>query len=122
MEPLRELRALGVLVSIDDFGTGNSSLSRLRSLPLDELKIDRSFIAGISTDERDLGITRHIVQIGLEMGLRVVAEGVEDERTLRLLRTLGCEVVQGFHLARPMPEEQLRLWLTGRGELELCTP
>lgn len=111
---LRELRDLGVSVSIDDFGTGNSSLSRLRSLPLDELKVDRSFIAGIATDERDLGITRHIVNLGLELGLCVVAEGVEDERTLRLLRSLGCEVVQGFHLARPMPNQQLRRWLDGK--------
>lgn len=111
-EHLKQLRELGISVSIDDFGTGNSSLSRLRSLPLDELKIDRTFIAGISTDERDLGITRHIVNLGLELGLRVVAEGVEDERTLRLLRALDCEVAQGFHLARPMSEEQLRRWIT----------
>ena len=113
-EHLRDLRALGVSLSIDDFGTGNSSLARLRSLPLDELKVDRSFITGISTDERDLGITRHIVQLGQELGLRVVAEGVEDERTLRRLRLIGCEVVQGYHLARPMPEVQLRAWLARR--------
>jgi EAL domain-containing protein (putative c-di-GMP-specific phosphodiesterase class I) len=108
---LKELRALGICVSIDDFGTGNSSLSRLRTLPLDELKVDRSFIADIATDERALGIIRHIIHLGRELGLRVVAEGVEDERTLRILRTIDCEVVQGFHLARPMPEEQLRQWL-----------
>lgn len=111
---LHELRELGVSISIDDFGTGNSSLARLRALPVDELKVDRSFVSGISTDDRDLGITRHIVHLGLEMGLCVVAEGVEDERTLRLLRSLGCEVVQGFHLARPMPEDQLRSWLDGK--------
>jgi EAL domain-containing protein (putative c-di-GMP-specific phosphodiesterase class I) len=114
---LRQLRDLGVSVSIDDFGTGNSSLSRLRSLPLDELKVDRSFTMDIATDERALGIIRHIVHLGVELGLRVVAEGVEDERTLRLLRSIGCEVIQGFHLARPMPEEQLTLWMAGRETL-----
>lgn len=113
-EQLRAVRDLGVSVSIDDFGTGNSSLSRLRSLPLDELKIDRSFISGISTDGRDLGITRHIVNLGVELGLRVVAEGVEDERTLRVLRALRCEVAQGFYLGRPMPDDQLKWWLAGR--------
>lgn len=118
-DPLRELRELGISVSIDDFGTGNSSLSRLRSLPLDELKIDRSFISGISTDERDLGIARHIVHLGHELGLRVVAEGVEDERTLRLLRSLGCEVAQGYHLARPLPEDELRLWLASRDAIHV---
>lgn len=114
---LTALRELGISISIDDFGTGNSSLSRLRSLPLDELKVHRSFIADITTDERALGIIRHIVHLGLELGLRVVAEGVEDERTLRILRSIGCEVVQGFHLARPMSEDQLRRWVTGRETL-----
>ena len=109
--PLHELRALGLCVSIDDFGTGNSSLARLRTLPLDEIKIDRSLIACIATDERDLGIARHIVHLGIDLGLRVVAEGVEDERTLRVLRTLECEIAQGFHVSRPLPEEELGAWL-----------
>lgn len=109
--PLHELRALGLSVSIDDFGTGNSSLARLRTLPLDEIKIDRSLIACIATDDRDLGIARHIVHLGMDLGLRVVAEGVEDERTLRVLRTLDCEIAQGFHLSKPLPEEELRAWI-----------
>ena len=110
--PLQELRALGVCVSIDDFGTGNSSLGRLRTLPIDEIKIDRSLIACIATDDRDLGIARHIVHLGSDLGLRVVAEGVEDERTLRVLQTLGCEIAQGFYLSKPLPETELRSWLT----------
>jgi EAL domain-containing protein (putative c-di-GMP-specific phosphodiesterase class I) len=109
--PLAELRASGISVSIDDFGTGNSSLARLRSLPLDELKIDRSFIAGIAPDERDFRITRHVVGLGADLGLQVVAEGVEDRRTLRLLRNLGCDAAQGFYLSKPLPESQLRAWL-----------
>lgn len=127
--PLHELRALGVSVSIDDFGTGNSSLARLRSLSLDEIKIDRSLIAGIATDERDLGIARHIVRLGIDLGLRVVAEGVEDERTLRVLRALDCEIAQGFHLSRPLPDVELRAWIerhaadltvTPRGQSRPC--
>jgi EAL domain-containing protein (putative c-di-GMP-specific phosphodiesterase class I) len=98
-------------VSIDDFGTGNSSLARLRTLPLDEIKIDRSLIACIATDDRDLGIARHIVHLGMDLGLRVVAEGVEDERTMRVLRTLDCEIAQGYHLSRPLPETELRAWV-----------
>ena len=108
---LVELRDLGISLSIDDFGTGHSSLARLRSLPLDALKIDRSFIANIAENERDLGIARHIVDLGVDLGLQVVAEGVEDEATLGLLQVLGCSVVQGFFLARPLPEGELRRWL-----------
>jgi EAL domain-containing protein (putative c-di-GMP-specific phosphodiesterase class I) len=84
--PLHELRALGLSVSIDDFGTGNSSLARLRTLPLDEIKIDRSLIASIATDDRDLGIARHIVRLGMDLGLRVVAE---ESRTS--VRCASCE-------------------------------
>jgi EAL domain-containing protein (putative c-di-GMP-specific phosphodiesterase class I) len=109
--PLAELRTLGISVSIDDFGTGYSSLARLRSLPVDELKVDQSLIAGIATNSRDLGITRHIVALGIDLGLRVVAEGVENERTFELLRELGCSAAQGFYMSKPLSEEQLREWL-----------
>jgi diguanylate cyclase len=95
--PLADLRSLGISVSMDDFGTGHSSLARLHSLPLDELKLDQSFIAGIAADARDLRITRLIVALGIDLGLRVVAEGVEDKATLDLLRELGCSVAQGFY-------------------------
>lgn len=111
---LMDLRALGISLSIDDFGTGHSSLARLRSLPLDELKVDRSFIASIASDDRDLGITRHIIDLGIDLGMRVVAEGVEDAETLELLRSLGCSEAQGFHLSRPVPEAELREWLALR--------
>jgi EAL domain-containing protein (putative c-di-GMP-specific phosphodiesterase class I) len=107
-EALAELRELGVSISIDDFGTGYSSLARLRSLPLDELKIDRAFIAGLTSDERDLGITSLIIELGLKLDLRIVAEGVEDRATAELLRGLGCPAFQGFLFSRPVPPAELR--------------
>jgi EAL domain-containing protein (putative c-di-GMP-specific phosphodiesterase class I) len=116
-ESLRELRTIGVSLSMDDFGTGYSSLLRLRVLPLDELKIDRLFIAGITRDDRDLGITRLVIDLGLKLGLRVVAEGVEDEATLELLRSLGCPVYQGFYATPPIPFSELCEWMSGRGVL-----
>ena len=114
-EALRDIRALGVSLSIDDFGTGYSSLARLRALALDELKIDRSFISGIAADELDLGITRLVVDFGVKLGLRVVAEGVEDAETLRILRALGCPVFQGFYASRALPSDQLCEWFAASG-------
>ena len=116
IEPLKALRALGVSISIDDFGTGHSSLARLRTLPLDELKIDRSFISGITTDDRDLGVARLVFALGSELGLRVVAEGVENEPTMELLVALGCRYIQGFHISRPLREPKLREWLERRAK------
>jgi EAL domain-containing protein (putative c-di-GMP-specific phosphodiesterase class I) len=104
---LRELRTFGVRVSIDDFGTGYSSLARLRTLPLDELKVDRSFVAGIAADERDLALVRLMIDLGSNVGLDVVAEGVEDELSLSLLEGIGCRVAQGYLLSRPLPEHEL---------------
>jgi EAL domain-containing protein (putative c-di-GMP-specific phosphodiesterase class I) len=111
---LSEVRALGVAVSIDDFGTGYSSLARLRSFPPDELKIDRAFVHGLATEERNLALVRLIVDLGADLGLRVVAEGVEDEATLALLESLGCRVAQGYLFAAPLPELDLLQWLDGR--------
>ncbi len=111
---LQELRSLGVSLSIDDFGTGHSSLARVRSLPLNELKVDGSFIAGIAKDARDLGIARHAIELGLELGMQVVAEGVEDKPTLEVLRSLGCTMAQGFYISPPLREDQLRRWLASQ--------
>jgi EAL domain-containing protein (putative c-di-GMP-specific phosphodiesterase class I) len=111
---LAELRALGVAVSIDDFGAGYSSLARLRWFALDELKVDRSLVDGIATDERNRAIVQLIVDLGASFGLRVVAEGVEDEITLGVLETMGCSVAQGFLFARPMPEPRLLEWVETR--------
>jgi EAL domain-containing protein (putative c-di-GMP-specific phosphodiesterase class I) len=108
---LSRLRRLGVAVALDDFGTGYSSLTHLRRLPLSEVKIDRSFVLGMAGDGEDAAIVRSTVELGTALGLRVVAEGVEDERTWRMLAAAGCEVAQGWFCARAMPGAELRGWL-----------
>jgi EAL domain-containing protein (putative c-di-GMP-specific phosphodiesterase class I) len=105
------LRALGIRLAIDDLGTGYSSLMYLKSLPVDELKIDRAFIAELAIDRRDQAIVRSIVELGRSLGLVVVAEGVEDSATLAVLRRLGCEVAQGYHCCRPASAADLTPWL-----------
>jgi EAL domain-containing protein (putative c-di-GMP-specific phosphodiesterase class I) len=100
---LRELRALGVRTAIDDFGTGHSALSALRRLPVDVLKIDRSFIAGLGRDEEDSAIVAAIIQMARTLGLTVVAEGVERPEQLERLRELDCDSAQGRLIAEPMP-------------------
>jgi EAL domain-containing protein (putative c-di-GMP-specific phosphodiesterase class I) len=102
---LEQLRALGVHISIDDFGTGYSSLTYLMDLPVDELKIDRSFVRGMASNERNASIVRSIIELGHSLGLRVVAEGLEDEPTLQRLTSLGCDFAQGYFLGRPAPAD-----------------
>lgn len=101
-EALQALRSRGVVVSIDDFGTGFSSLAYLRRFPVDVLKIDRSFLSGVPADERDAAIVRTIIAMARNLGLAVVAEGVEFDAQLEFLRGLDCEMVQGFLLGRPV--------------------
>jgi diguanylate cyclase (GGDEF)-like protein len=108
---LHRLDRLGVALSLDDFGTGYSSLQHLRRLPLAEVKIDKSFVLGMATDTDDNAIVGSIIDLGRRLGLRVVAEGVEDEETRRLLHAAGCEVGQGWHFARPMPADAFVAWL-----------
>lgn len=108
---LGRLSSLGVEVAIDDFGTGFSSLSHLKLLPVRELKIDRSFIVDMAGREEDAQIVRSIIDLAHGLGLRVTAEGVESEGSLRQLTALGCDRAQGFHMARPMPFEDLKRWL-----------
>jgi diguanylate cyclase (GGDEF)-like protein len=110
---LAQLRAAGVRLSVDDFGTGYSSLSYLRRLPVNEVKIDRSFIAHLSHDTHDLLIARAIIDLGTNLALDVVAEGIEDQDTWDHLATLGCHAIQGYHLAKPMPVRDLSPWLHG---------
>jgi EAL domain-containing protein (putative c-di-GMP-specific phosphodiesterase class I) len=98
---LHALRGLGVQLSIDDFGTGYSSLAYLRELPVDELKIDRAFIARAELTGEDLALVRTIVELAQILGLRVVAEGIENAAQLAALRGLGCGYGQGYHLCRP---------------------
>ncbi|HKT03616.1 MAG TPA: EAL domain-containing protein [Rugosimonospora sp.] len=112
MVTLRRLDRLGVALSLDDFGTGYSSMQHLRRLPLAEVKIDRSFVLGMTDDPDDEAIVRSIIELSGALGLRVVAEGVEDEATWRLLLAAGCHVAQGWYYARPMPPDQLVSWLS----------
>ena len=108
---LLELRHDGFQVSIDDYGTGFSSLSYLRDLPVQELKIDRSFVSMMITDPRSRMIVASTFQMATALGLRTVAEGVEDAETAAELVALGADVLQGFHLARPMPPDQIEAWI-----------
>ncbi|MFG3302044.1 putative bifunctional diguanylate cyclase/phosphodiesterase [Micromonospora chersina] len=107
---LKRLRDLGVRLSVDDFGTGNSSLAQLRRLPVHEVKVDRSFVQGMATDPGDLAIVNAVVTLSQQFGLTVVAEGVESELTLELLQDIGCEIGQGFLFSRPLPYERLEAW------------
>lgn len=111
---LRELHAMGIRLSVDDFGTGYSSLAYLRRLPIDEIKIDRSFVQGMGTDLSDLAIVRAIVDLGHSLGLRVVAEGVEEEAARDALREMSCDEAQGFLISRPMPVDRFEAWLQSR--------
>jgi diguanylate cyclase (GGDEF)-like protein len=111
---LHELRGLGVRLSVDDFGTGYSSLSYLQRLPVDEVKIDRSFVTGLHDRAGDAAIVRAIVDLGRHLGLEVVAEGVEDQETWDLLAEMGCHIVQGWHLGKPMTPDALVPWLDER--------
>jgi EAL domain-containing protein (putative c-di-GMP-specific phosphodiesterase class I) len=111
MQILVELRRMGAQLAIDDFGTGYSSLAYLQRLPLDHVKIDKSFIASLSVDKSSATIVRSTVELGHNLGLEVIAEGVEDQKTRDLLVDLGCDTMQGFYVARPMPPLELRNWL-----------
>jgi diguanylate cyclase (GGDEF)-like protein len=110
-QSLEELGAAGVHLSIDDFGVGQTSLSYLSSLPVTELKIDRSFITDMRQDEGHAAIAQAIIDLGHNLGFRVVGEGVEDADVFRSLSIAGCDVAQGYHFARPMTVEALRDWL-----------
>jgi EAL domain-containing protein (putative c-di-GMP-specific phosphodiesterase class I) len=113
-EVLERLRALGVRLSLDDFGTGHSSLSYLKRLPLDEVKIDRSFVTGMAIDPSNAAIVRSTIDLARHLGLDVVGEGVESEEVLEVLVALDCDEDQGFLLSRPLPADQLDGWLATR--------
>ncbi|MGH1503077.1 MAG: putative bifunctional diguanylate cyclase/phosphodiesterase [Acidimicrobiales bacterium] len=120
---LGQLRSLGVGVAIDDFGTGTSSLVTLRELPLDRIKIDRSFITGLTSSDGDLTIVRSLVELGHNLGLGTVAEGVESVEALELLTELGCQQAQGYLFARPKPAGLVTpLLRSGRVDLDALPP
>jgi diguanylate cyclase (GGDEF)-like protein len=108
---LNELREFGVEISLDDFGTGYSSLSHLRSLPVDEVKVDQTFVRDMLVDQSDYNIVQGVVGLSRAFGLRVIAEGVETEAHLDALRELGCAYAQGYLFAAPMPADKVKSWL-----------
>jgi diguanylate cyclase (GGDEF)-like protein/PAS domain S-box-containing protein len=112
LDVLLRLKAIGVRVSIDDFGTGYSSLSYLRTLKADELKIDRSFVIDLDTNSENAFIVRSVIDLGHNLGLHVVAEGIESQVVLDMLTVLTCDRAQGYHLSRPLPPDELVAWLT----------
>ena len=114
-EVLQELSDMGVRLSIDDFGTGYSSLERLRQLPVDEVKIDKSFIQGVGTSANDVAIVTATIELARSLGLRVVAEGVEVAEVWQTLVDLGADTAQGYFLSRPMDPVAARSWLQEAG-------
>jgi diguanylate cyclase len=103
---LKQLRELGVEISIDDFGTGYSSMTYVKHFPLDELKIDRSFVQGLPDDKADLAIVHAITVLGHSLGMRVVAEGIETTAQLEAVKALGIDQFQGYLLGKPLPPDQ----------------
>ncbi|HEX7165911.1 MAG TPA: EAL domain-containing protein, partial [Acidimicrobiales bacterium] len=111
---LNRLSSMGVTLAIDDFGTGYSSLAYLKRLPVDELKIDRSFVQELARGQ-GTAVVQTIIGLGHELGLRVVAEGVESFDMLDALHGLGCDMIQGHHVSKPLPAIEFEHWLAGAG-------
>ncbi len=118
-DALRELHDLGVRISIDDFGTGFSSFSSLRELPIDEVKIDKSFVFGVMTNPSDAAIVRSIAALGRNLGLHVTAEGVENQDTLDFVATCGAHTAQGYFFAKALPPDELETWIRSRLAAEI---
>jgi EAL domain-containing protein (putative c-di-GMP-specific phosphodiesterase class I) len=112
---LKQLHDSGIKIAIDDFGTGFSSLGHLRRFPVDMLKVDRSFVQGVEHDPKDAAITANLASLAHALGLLAVAEGIESDGQLASVRELGCDLVQGFLFAKPVPAEQLRSVLLEHG-------
>jgi len=111
LDILTRLRMKGIELSIDDFGTGYSSLSQLYRMPFTELKVDKSFVMNLNNDEEARGIVKTCIMLGHELKMLIVAEGVENKDILNKLNEMGCDIAQGYYIARPMPAAELSLWL-----------
>ena len=109
---VESLSEIGVRFAVDDFGTGHSSLANLRRLPVHELKIDRSFVTPMLNEESDGVIVRSTIELGHALGLKVVAEGVEDEVTLARLEEIGCDRAQGHYFSKPIPPIEFMRWIS----------
>jgi EAL domain-containing protein (putative c-di-GMP-specific phosphodiesterase class I) len=121
---LARLRALGLRVAVDDFGTGFTTLAELKDLPIDVLKVDRSFIKGMAENANHLLIVQSVLELSRNLGLTAVAEGVEDQGAMAALQDLGCQVAQGYHIARPLPAEEFSKWYRqwGSAHPAACPP
>ena len=106
-EILTSMKQMGLLITVDDFGTGYSSLAHLNSLPIDAIKIDKSFVMKMAIEAQDAVIVRSMIHLAHNLNLKVVAEGVENRQTMDMLRTMGCDMAQGFHISHPRPAEEL---------------
>ncbi|MFM2058365.1 MAG: hypothetical protein RLY71_2750, partial [Pseudomonadota bacterium] len=115
---LRDLKSRGIRLSVDDFGTGYSSLAYLKRFAVDALKIDRAFIRDITTDQDDATIARAVINLAHSLGLKVIAEGVETREQLDFLHRHGCDEIQGYYFARPLPTEQMTRALRENWRLE----
>jgi EAL domain-containing protein (putative c-di-GMP-specific phosphodiesterase class I) len=115
---LEQLAKIGVRLSVDDFGTGYSSLAYLQHLPVSEVKIDKSFVLRMATDPNDATIVQSIVELGHNLNLSVVAEGIEDQVSWDRLRAMSCDIAQGYYLSRPVPAREVTAWLDQRVNLK----
>jgi EAL domain-containing protein (putative c-di-GMP-specific phosphodiesterase class I) len=111
LDDLAKLRVKQVQLSIDNFGTGHSTIQQLREIPATELKIDKSFVQNVHTNDRDCALVQKTIEIGHDLGMKVVADGVETAEQLAFLRSNGCDIVQGYFFSRPLPAEELLKWL-----------
>ena len=116
LQVLRRIKALGISIAMDDFGTGYSSLSCVKRFPIDELKIDRSFVVGLGTDDGAMAVTRAIVALARSLRLHLVAEGIETEAQAEVLRSMGCDELQGYLFSRPVPGVEIRRLLSAHRE------
>jgi EAL domain-containing protein (putative c-di-GMP-specific phosphodiesterase class I) len=112
-----DLRALGVTVAIDDFGTGYSTMSQIKDLPFDTMKIDREFVHGVDTSRESQAICRALIELAKGLDIAVLAEGVEVEADLKRMQMLGCELFQGYYFSRPMPADKFATWVHDKGAL-----
>jgi EAL domain-containing protein (putative c-di-GMP-specific phosphodiesterase class I) len=116
---LKRLYDAGFDLAMDDFGTGYSSLAQLKSMPIHELKIDKSFLLKLDQDQDDQNIVRSTIEMAHHLGLSVIAEGVENEAALTLLQSMGCDAIQGYYLSKPMAVADMKHWLSAFNETTL---